>query len=101
MQVTDNRAANRFELPVSASPDGGPGAAPDTGIARLEYRRTPTALVLLHTEVPESARGRGLGGRLVEAALRSAEADGLTVTPLCPFARAHIEATAGSGASNP
>ncbi len=80
MEIQDNRTAHQFELPVTG------------GVARLEYRRTPHALVLLHTEVPESARGGGVGGRLVDAALQAARAEGLTVTPLCPFARAHMEA---------
>lgn len=67
-----------------------------TGV--LNYHLENDRLVLDHTEVPEELGGRGVGGRLVRAALTRAEADGLTVVPRCPFARAwlekHPEATA-------
>ena len=43
--------------------------------------------MLVHTEVPDALAGRGLGGRLVTAALDRAEREGLTVVPWCPFAR--------------
>src|SRR5262249_35231545 len=48
-------------------------------------------LVLLHTEVPAALGGRGLGGRLVRAAVERASGEGLTVVPLCPFARTWLE----------
>ncbi len=55
--------------------------------AELIYRVEGTYLVLIHTEVPEALEGRGLGGTLVREALDRAARDGLTVVPLCPFAR--------------
>jgi hypothetical protein len=57
------------------------------GAAELEYRLNGDRLVLVHTEVPDAWEGRGVGGRLVRAAVRRAEAEGLTVVPWCPFAR--------------
>jgi len=57
------------------------------GIAELDYRRQSGRFVVIHTEVPESARGEGLGGELVRAALSLAASEGRTLVPLCPYAR--------------
>lgn len=59
--------------------------------AELVYRREGDRLVLVHTGVPEELGGRGLGGVLVRAALDRAVAEGLTLVPECPFARAWLE----------
>ncbi|MDQ2960141.1 MAG: N-acetyltransferase [Candidatus Dormibacteraeota bacterium] len=56
-------------------------------VAELTYRWNHERLVLVHTGVPPRLGGRGVGGRLVEAAVERAAAEGLTVVPLCPFAR--------------
>ena len=77
--VIDNAEASRLEL------------AADGLRAELVYRRRPGRLVLVHTEVPEAAAGRGLGGQLVTAALDLAVDQDLTVVPLCPFARAWLQ----------
>lgn len=89
--VVDNKARDRFELAV------------DGAMAFLLYKRTPDALALIHTEVPEAARGRRAGEALVEAALQSARSEGLRIIPICPFAKAYIRRhsphrQAGSGA---
>jgi hypothetical protein len=76
--VVDNRTKNRFELAV------------DGGLAFLLYERTNDAMTLIHTEVPEAARGHHTGGALVEAALETARSAGLRVVALCPFARAYL-----------
>ncbi len=78
-QVTDNQADSRLELQA------------DDRLAELDYRRNGKRLVLLHTEVPAELEGRGLGGRLVSAAVDRAAREGLTVVPLCPFARGWLE----------
>lgn len=76
--VVDNRADNRFELTTHGE------------TAVLVYERTSEALTLVHTEVPQSLRGRHLGEALVEAALRTARAAGLRVVPACPFVGAYM-----------
>src|SRR5262245_30315052 len=58
--VSDNRDARRFEVVV------------DGGVAYLEYQRPRDAFVIVHTEVPESARGRGVGRLLAQTALEAA-----------------------------
>jgi predicted GNAT family acetyltransferase len=73
--VVDRPELNRFELQV------------DGHVAELVYRPEGNSLILVHTEVPEEVGGRGIGGRLVLAAVRRASRDGLTLVPLCPFAR--------------
>jgi predicted GNAT family acetyltransferase len=78
-KVIDNRADSRFELTI------------DGAVAELLYRRRADRLVLLHTEVPKAFGGRGIGGRLVQAAVGRASSEGLTVVPLCPFARSWLE----------
>ena len=78
-QVTDNPAESRFELWV------------DGRLAELPYRRNGKRLVLIHTEVPVELEGRGLAGALVAAAVDRAAREGLTVVPLCPFARGWLQ----------
>jgi uncharacterized protein len=76
--VIDNREANRFELAVGDQ------------TAFLVYQRTPSSLVLVHTEVPEAFRGRHHGETLVKAAIDGAHAEGLHVVAVCPFAKAYM-----------
>jgi uncharacterized protein len=78
-QVTDNQAASRFELRADGS------------LAELSYRRVGNRLVLIHTEVPVELEGRGIGGALVAAAVDRAAREGMTLVPLCPFARGWLQ----------
>ncbi len=78
-QVTDNQAESRFEVDA------------DGHHAELLYRRNGNRLVLIHTEVPVESEGHGIGGALVTAAIDRAARDGMTVVPLCPFARGWLE----------
>lgn len=63
----------------------------DGSEAQLVYRLFPGRLILVHTEVPDELGGRGIGGRLVQAAIHRAEASGETLIPRCPFARKWLE----------
>jgi uncharacterized protein len=76
--VIDNRDASRFELTRGGE------------TAFLRYERTPTTLTLIHTEVPESLRGRRLGDLLAKAGIESARAEGLRLVVVCPFVRAYM-----------
>ena len=77
--VIDNTDASRFELRA------------DGWLAELVYRIRGDRLVLVHTEVPVELEGRGIGGRLVTAAVDRAAREKLTLVPLCPFARGWLE----------
>jgi hypothetical protein len=77
--VIDNTDVSRFEL------------REDGWLAELAYRVRGGRLVLIHTEVPLELEGRGIGGRLVTAAVDRAAREGLTLVPLCPFARGLLE----------
>jgi uncharacterized protein len=79
VSVTDNVEDARLEIHA------------DGELAELIYRTRAGRLVLIHTGVPDSLGGRGLGGQLVLAALDKALREGLTVVPLCPFARSWLE----------
>jgi uncharacterized protein len=85
-QVTNNQAASRFEIQT------------DSGLAELVYRRHGNRLVLVHTEVPVELEGRGIAGMLISAALDHAAGQGMTVVPLCPFARVWLERHPGAAA---
>ncbi len=74
-EVVDNRDDGRFELAVGGH------------VGELFYRVIGDRLVLIHTEVPEELAGQGVGGSLVRASLDRAAREGLTIVPLCPFAR--------------
>ena len=63
----------------------------DGAQAQLLYRRNGRRLILVHTEVPDELGGRGVGGRLVQAALDDARTNGWTVAPWCPYARNWLE----------
>src|SRR5580692_12927907 len=77
-EVSDNEVANRFELHVGGK------------IAFLDYRRTAHEIALTHAETPRELEGRGLGSRVVKAALEFARKHDLKVVPLCPFVAWYI-----------
>jgi predicted GNAT family acetyltransferase len=78
-EVIDNTAGSRFEVRAGGK------------LAELVYRLRGNRLVLIHTEVPAEFEGHGIGGRLVSAAVDRAAREGLTLVPLCPFARGWLE----------
>ena len=59
--------------------------------AVLQYKLRPGRIALLHTEVPKELEGHGIGGRLAQAGLEYAAAQGLKVAPLCPFVASYIK----------
>ncbi|MBR0758193.1 N-acetyltransferase [Bradyrhizobium jicamae] len=71
--VRDNRDLNRFELDVEG------------GLAFANYRLTPLAVIITHTETPRALRGRGIASELVKGALDLIRADGNKVIAGCGF----------------
>jgi predicted GNAT family acetyltransferase len=77
--VRDNRAEQEFELDV------------DGHRAVAAYQREGGTIVFTHTHVPRAIEGRGVGSKLIRAALDAARDEGLAVVPQCPFVAAYIE----------
>jgi uncharacterized protein len=71
--VRDNKAQNRFELDIEGA------------VAFANYRVTPTAVIITHTETPRLLRGRGIASELVRGALELIRADGRKVVAGCGF----------------
>ena len=65
LKVVDNPGESRFEVRVGDE------------AAFVEYRSTSSAIAYIHTEVPDSWRGRGVAARLAKHALDFARAEGL------------------------
>lgn len=79
IEVRDDREAGRFTIAVDGEPAG-----------FAEYRDRGNAISFVHTEIDDRFEGRGLGGRLVSAALDDVRSRGLAALPFCPFVRAYI-----------
>ena len=75
--VRDNKDGSRFELDVGQ----------ETGheLAFANYRLTPTAVIITHTETPRALRGRGVASELIKGALELIRKDGRKVIAGCGF----------------
>jgi uncharacterized protein len=77
--VRDNRDQNRFELETEGM------------LAFANYRRTPSAVIITHTETPRALRGRGIASELVKGALELIRADGRKVIAGCGFVLDYLD----------
>ena len=78
-ELVDNAAQRRFEMTV------------DGAVAFVEYApRAGNTLELIHTEVPDSLSGRGVGSRLAAAVLGEARRRGASVIPTCEFIAGYV-----------
>lgn len=71
--VRDNKEKRRFELDVGGE------------LAFANYRLTPSAVIITHTETPPTLRGRGIASELVRGALELIRSDGRKVVAGCSF----------------
>jgi predicted GNAT family acetyltransferase len=71
--VKHNDAEHRYELET------------DHGLAIAVYRQQGDSAIFTHTEVPPEDEGKGIGGRLVRAALDDTRRRGLKIVPACSF----------------
>lgn len=55
-----------------------------------DYRRRGHVIAFIHTEVLPGYEGKGVGSRLISAALDIARDDGASVLPFCPFVHRFI-----------
>ncbi|MFP7572265.1 GNAT family N-acetyltransferase [Marivita sp. S2033] len=59
--------------------------------AEMTYLRAGETMIIIdHTEVPDAMRGRSVGQALVRRAVEDARAEGRSIVPLCPFAKAQF-----------
>lgn len=63
----------------------------DGQIAYLEYNLTGKALQLIHTEVPEALRGKGMAAELAQSALEWAREHQIKVDVICPSVAAYLK----------
>ncbi len=78
MAVTHNAARNRYELET------------EHGLAIAEYRQQGDRLIFTHTEVPPEDEGKGIGAKLVRAALDDTRQRGFKIVPACSFVVAFV-----------
>lgn len=78
-EVRDVPARSRYEL------------AEDGALAVAEYVLADGVVTFTHTLVPDALKGRGIGTRLIAAALADVRAKRLRVVPQCPFVAAYID----------
>lgn len=76
--VRNNLDLSRYEMDIEGE------------VAFANYRLAPGTVIITHVETPRPLRGRGVGARVVEGALRLIRADGLKVVAGCSFARAYL-----------
>lgn len=63
-------------------------------LAEMTYSKAGKQLIIIdHTDVAESQKGKGLGQQLVMAAVAHARQQGIKILPLCPFASSVFKKT--------
>ncbi len=74
-------------------PTGGRYLARLEGVeAEMTFSRASPQLVIIdHTGVPDSLRGKGVGQALALHAVEAARAGGWKIIPLCPFFKAQAQ----------
>ncbi len=78
-KLIDNEEKHRYEFQI------------DGKIAEIDYIKSSNGeIYLVHTEVPASLGGKGVGSQLAEKALADIERQGLRLVPLCPFVAGYI-----------
>ncbi len=81
--VTLNAAGDRYEL------------VEDGKLAFADVERRGDQLIIPHVEADPALRGKGTAGRLMEGVVAHAQREGLTIVPLCSYARAWLQRHAG------
>ncbi len=63
-------------------------------IAEMTYRREGARKIVIdHTEVDDSLKGRGIGKQLVAAGVTYARRENLLIKTVCPFAKKVLESS--------
>lgn len=78
-KLIDNKENNRYEFQI------------DGKIAEIDYSKSDGEIYFVHTEVPASLGGKGVGSQLAEKALEDVDRQELRLVPLCPFIAGYIK----------
>ncbi len=63
-------------------------------VAEMTYKREGLRKIVIdHTEVDEALRNKGVGKRMVEAAVKYARKNNLLIKPTCPFVKKVLESS--------
>ena len=62
-------------------------------LAEMTYTVAGNRTIIDHTQVDDSLRGKGIGAKLVRAAVDWARMDNLKLMPLCPYAKSVFDKT--------
>jgi len=60
-------------------------------LAEMVYMKEDDRIIIQHTEVDETLRGKNIGFQLVERGVEYAREENLKIVPLCQFAKKVIE----------
>lgn len=87
-----NEGNVKVQIDLMESETGGRYATVIDGAeAELTFSKTGDTMIIIdHTDVPDSLRGKGVGVALVERAVADARKDSKKILPLCPFAAAQF-----------
>lgn len=61
-------------------------------VGKMTYSKMgDTKIIVDHTETDSSEKGKGIGRALVDAGVKWARENNITIIPLCPFAKMILE----------
>jgi predicted GNAT family acetyltransferase len=78
-EIVDDKEQSRYEVHLGGET-----------VAIAEYVKAPTSVSFTHTETFDGHKGQGLAGRMIDRALRDAQAEHLAVVPFCSFVSDYI-----------
>jgi predicted GNAT family acetyltransferase len=78
-EVVDDKEQSRYEVQIDGET-----------VAIADYVKQPGTVSFTHTETFTGHKGQGLAGRMIDRALRDAQAEGLAVVPFCSFVSDYI-----------
>ena len=78
-EILDDKEQSRYEVRLDGET-----------IAVADYVKQPGIVSFTHTETFAGHKGQGLAGRMIDRALRDAQAEELAVVPFCSFVSDYI-----------
>lgn len=77
-EITNNVVDHRYEIRIGED------------LAKLSYQKKAGQTIFIHTDVPATLQGRGIGSALSRQAVQDALDEGRWQIPLCPFVRGYL-----------